>query len=166
MAGHVRSLLLLGKWQGNSAECPFSYQGPWSTSKQCSLSQTNDHRSACFAANAQPRVYLCVRSWNQSSRKCKSPCMNCTIGMLPPPSSVVAQSRGNGLGQRQRLTSNFFFLRAEVYYAQAFPWRARRQDIGILVPRFHLHLVPKLPCLQHRAPLCMRRKGLEAPQAS
>ena len=110
VAGHVRSLLLHGKWQGNSAECPFSYQGPWSTSKQCSLSQTNDHRSACFAANAQSRVYLCVRSWNQSSRKCKSPCMNCTIGMLPPPSSVVAQSRGNGLGQRQRLTSNLFFF--------------------------------------------------------
>ena len=105
MAGHVRSLLLLGKWQGNSAECPFSYQGPWSTSKQCSLSQTNDHRSACFAANAQSRVYLCVRSWNQSRRKCKSPCMNCTIGMLPPPSSVVAQSRGNGPGERQRLKS-------------------------------------------------------------
>ena len=108
VAGHVRSLLLHGKWQGNSAECPFSYQGPWSTSKQCSLSQTNDHRSACFAANAQSRVYLCVRSWNQSSRKCKSPCMNCTISMLPPPSSVVAQSRGNGPGERQRLKSNSF----------------------------------------------------------
>ena len=100
VAGHVRSLLLHGKWQGNSAECPFSYQGPWSTSKQCSLSQTNDHRSACFAANAQSRVYLCVRSWNQSSRKCKSPCMNCTIGMLPPPSPVAAQSKGNGSGER------------------------------------------------------------------